>query len=202
MEKLPLTLTEAQARKLVSKKGTVQLKHSQLMHPHMHYLLLHSEAHKRAKKAMNSGKGLRIGPLTDEEINGSGFFDLLKNIGRAAVKAGKFVKDNIIDSNLYQTSIKPEVRKLVDSGEAAISGILPPSVANVSKTLIDALGNKTGAYGLITIPSEPKAKPKARPKAGPKAGPKAKPKAKPKAGPKAKPKAGPKAVEGGSFVIG
>jgi hypothetical protein len=101
---------------------------------------------------MASGKGVRIGPLTDEELAGSGFFDLLKKIGRAAVTAGKFVKDNIIDSNLYQTSIKPEVRKLVDSGEAAISGVLPSSVANVSKTLIDALGARTGAYGLIEIP--------------------------------------------------
>jgi len=162
MQKLPLTLTEAQARKLMN-KHPIQLKHSQLKPEHMHYLMVHPETHKRAMKALASGKGIRVALTPEElEMSGSGFFDLLKKAGQAVVKGARFVKDKIIDSNLYQTSIKPEVRKLVDSGEAAISGVLPAPLAGVSKTLIDALGSRTGAYGLIEVPSKKRvAKPKA-----------------------------------------
>jgi len=152
MQKLPLTLTEAQARKLMN-KHPIQLKHSQLKPEHMHYLMVHPETHKRAMKSLASGKGLRVSLTPEElEMSGSGFWDLLKKAGQVAANVGRFVKDKIIDSNLYQTSIKPEVRKLVDSGEAALAGVLPAPVAGVSKTLIDALGSRTGAYGLIEVP--------------------------------------------------
>jgi hypothetical protein len=184
MQKLPLTLNESQAGKLV-RRQPVQLKHSQLLPEHRHYLMLHPETHKRAMKAMAAGKGLRI-TLTPEEIeaSGSGFFDLLKKAANVASKVGRFVKEKIIDSNLYQKQIKPEVRKLVDSGESALQTVLPAPVAGVSKTLIDALGNKTGAYGLIEIPATKKAAAKPKPKA-----------AKPKA-------AKSKTAVGGSFIIG
>jgi hypothetical protein len=163
MQKLPLTLTEAQARKLMN-KHPIQLKHSQLKPEHMHYLMVHPETHKRAMKSLASGKGLRVALTPEElEMSGAGFWDLLKKAGQVAANVGRFVKDKIIDSNLYQTSIKPEVRKLVDSGEAAISGVLPAPLAGVSKTLIDALGSRTGAYGLIEVPSKKRVpKPKAK----------------------------------------
>lgn len=164
MQRLNLTLTEPQARKLMN-KHPIQLKHNQLQPEHRHYLMLHPETHKRAMKAMASGKGLRLALTPDElEQSGAGFWDLLKKAANVASNVGRFVKDKIIDSNLYQTSIKPEVRKLVDSGEAALQTVLPAPVAGVSKTLIDALGSKTGAYGLIEIPAKraKAAKPRAK----------------------------------------
>jgi hypothetical protein len=162
MQKLPVTLNENQAQRLAKKK-IVQIKHEQLQPPHAHHILLHREAHARAVKALSKGTGLRIGPLTDEELEGSGFWDLLKKaastVATAAVNTGRFIKKNIIDSDLYKNEIKKQiVRPLVDKAEAAITTVAGPTIGNLSKVAIDKLGDVTGGYGVIEIPPKKKIK--------------------------------------------
>jgi hypothetical protein len=168
MEKIDLTLTEDQVKKLIAKRP-FQLKHTQIkdgMHPN--HLIVNKMLHRHITKAKNAGKGVRIPVLTDSEIeaSGSGFMDILRKIKDGAVAVGSFVKRNVIDTPVYQ-SIKPEIRKIVDSGESALSNVLPAPAAAISKTLIDAIGQKTGAYGLIQMSPDSKVKPtkKAKPAA-------------------------------------
>lgn len=139
----PLELTENNVKKLMRGYPT-QLKKEQL-HSTKHYVKVHPLTHQKLTKAKMSGKGIRL-TLTPEEFNasGEGFMDILRGIKKGA----QWVKKNIIDSNIYQTDIKPIVRKLVDSGVTAAQPMLGP-IGPLVKSGVDKLGEVTSAYGLI-----------------------------------------------------
>lgn len=143
MQKLPLTLTENQVRKLI--KGLpIQLAKDQLMKSE-HYLMLHPETHKKVIAAKTKGRGVRI-TLTHPEImaSGSGFMDILRKIGKAAM----WVKDKVIDTPFYQQTVKPEIRSLVDAGKTAAAAVLPAPISNIANAGIDKIGQVTNAFGL------------------------------------------------------
>lgn len=155
----PLELTENNVKKLMRGYPT-QLKKEQL-HSNKHYVKVHPLTHQKLTKAKVSGKGIRL-TMTPEEFNasGEGFMDILRGIKKGA----QWVKKNIIDSTIYQSDIKPIVRKLVDGGVTAAEQMLGP-VGPLVKSGVDKLGTVTNAYGLEppTV-LKPKAKTKAKPK--------------------------------------
>ncbi len=143
--KVPLKLTEAQFHKL--RKGhPVQLKHHQLTGDE-HWIACHPETAKKLHTAKHKQKGVRI-QLTNPELEASGegikeFWDKLKN-------AGKWVKEKIIDTPFYQTNVKPIVRGLVNTGETMVQARLGP-LGGVATSAIEAIGKKSGAYGLVKV---------------------------------------------------
>lgn len=164
----PLELTENNVKKLMRGYPT-QLKKEQL-HSTKHYVKVHPLTHQKLTKAKVSGKGIRLTMTPEEfETSGEGFMDILRGIKKGA----QWVKKNIIDSNIYQSDIKPIVRKLVDASVTAAEPMLGP-VGPLVKSGVDKLGTVTNAYGL-EAPTNGILKPK--------------------------PKAKAKAVKGGSFFI-
>lgn len=113
-------------------------------------IMLHPANHGAVVKAAMKGKGLTltISPAevlstVESDMEGTGFFgDLWKGL-----KSGwKWVKNNIIDTPLYQSTVKPLVRQLVDTGATALAGVVP-SAAPVIGVAKDVLGKETGAFG-------------------------------------------------------
>ena len=139
----PLEFTENNIKKLMRGYPT-QLKKEQL-HSTKHYVKVHPLTHQKLTKAKVSGKGIRL-TMTPEEFNasGEGFMDILRGIKKGA----QWVKKNIIDSTIYQSDIKPIVRKLVDAGVTAAQPMLGP-IGPLVKSGVDKLGEVTSAYGLI-----------------------------------------------------
>lgn len=147
-----INITTAQAKKLVNQKS-VLLKASQIGSGDT-VILLHPENHAKLSKAKKAGKGatLYLSPgeilaTVESNLAGSGIFqDIYKGL-----KSGyKFVKDNIIDTALYQGAIKPLVRQGVNT----LAGMAKTATGNNSagNTAIDAVigevGKKTGAFGM------------------------------------------------------
>ena len=151
MQKLHLSLNENHIRKAVN-GHPIQLSKDHL-NGSEHFLVLHPENYKKCVTAKAKGRGVRI-TLTHPELaaSGEGFMDILRKIKDGA----SWFKSKVLDSNFYQQNIKPEVRALVDAGTAAVSPMLPAPVANVAKSIVNAIGDKTGAYGLIDTTIKPK----------------------------------------------
>lgn len=159
----PLELTNNNVKKLMRGYPT-QLKKEQL-HSTKHYVKVHPLTHQKLIKAKMSGKGIRL-TLTPEEFetSGEGFMDILRGIKKGA----QWIKKNVIDTNIFQSDIKPIVRKLVDAGIATAEPMLGP-VGPLVKSGVDKLGTVTNAYGLEPptngiLKPKPKAKTKAKPK--------------------------------------
>lgn len=144
MQKLNLSLNENHIRKAVN-GHPIQLSKDHL-NGSEHFLVLHPENYKKCVTAKSKGRGVRI-TLTHPELaaSGEGFMDILRKIKDGA----NWFKKHIIDSNFYQNQIKPEVRSLVNAGTAAVSNVLPGPVGNVAKSIVNAIGDNTGAYGLV-----------------------------------------------------
>ena len=147
MEQVPITLTREHAKKLMQGK-TVQLKHHHLA-GNQHYIMLdHKKAH-RMHKARMQGKGMRLSLHPHEmQANGEGFLDFFKNLGKNIKKGYDWVEDHVIKTPFYQQNVKPIVRGLVNAGETAISARAPPAVQKIANAGIEAIGAKTGAFGL------------------------------------------------------
>jgi hypothetical protein len=114
------------------------------------YLSLHPSNVKIVEKAAMRGKGCTI-PLsagelmaTAEDMGGQGIFgDIWKGL-----KSGyKWVKKNVIDSDIYQKGLKPIVKGLVDQG-VNIASQAYPQAAPVLKLASDKIGKETSAFGL------------------------------------------------------
>jgi hypothetical protein len=148
--------THAQFKKL--KKGeVVQLKHHQLLPGGQDMALdvyVHPDVHKKVKKAIKDKKGIRIQLTpTEMQMNGQGFMDFwdkVKNVG-------KMIKDNIVDSSLYQQSVKPLVRQAVDAGIARYAPLAGPAAPFLIQG-VNELGKQTGAYGLKKVSRKKKYK--------------------------------------------
>jgi hypothetical protein len=156
------SISENQLRKL-ERGQPIQLKYDQfkLQTPadSIGYIKIHPVTHKKVVNAHTKKKGVRIG-LTEPELNESGeglksMWGWIKNkAAPAVVKAAKFVKKNVIDSDLYQKDIKPIVRSGVDSLESMIPDNV---IGKLAKSGIESVGSKTGGYG-IKAPKKPRAK--------------------------------------------
>lgn len=141
-EKISLTLDPATAKKLISGKN-VNLSAGALR-GNRHHIVVHPSTAAKIKKAMRSGKGVRI-CLTADEVDMSG--QGLKEFLQKAKDVGKKIKEKIIDTDIYQKAIKPLVRKAVDSGVNAVSPYLGP-LAPYAKRGVDKLGQISNAYGV------------------------------------------------------
>lgn len=122
-----VTLSLPQFHKL--RKGfSIQLSHHQLdpSKQHKHRITVHHETHKKIARAIRHRKGVRLSlSPTEFEMSGEGIGDWFRKIRDGLSTAGSWVKKNIIDSDLYQRSVKPIVHDLVDQGintAAALAG--------------------------------------------------------------------------------
>ena len=114
------------------------------------YLSLHPANVKIVEKAAMKGSGctmcLAPGELmaTAEDMGGEGIFsDIWKGL-----KSGyKFLKKNIIDTDVYQKGIKPLVRQAVNTG-ATVLKTAAPSLAPAIDLGVDQIGKQTGAFGV------------------------------------------------------
>lgn len=143
-----LDFTDAQIKKLI-KGQPVRLSASQVGSGNK-VVMLHPANYANAKKSAMKGKGLTISlspgeilSTVESDMEGTGFFgDLWKGL-----KSGyNWVKRNIIDTPLYQSTIKPLVRGAVDKGAAMLGAYTGnPQLVNQAKDLI---GKETGAFGM------------------------------------------------------
>lgn len=114
------------------------------------YLSLHPANVKLVEKAVMKGSGciINLSPgelmATAEDMNGEGLFgDIWKGL-----KSGyKWVKKNIIDSDIYQKTLKPLVRQAVNTGATSLKGIAP-ELAPAIDAGVNEIGKQTGAFGV------------------------------------------------------
>lgn len=145
MERVPITLTEKQAERLV-KGGMVQLPKSAVQ-GNQHIIFLAPTTAKKVRKAKMTGKGVRIqlsGP--EMEATGAGLKDVFKKVGKFYTKYVKPVASKYI---------KKGVEQLADKGITALEVMAPEFAPALEfgrekflKKGIDKLGDVTGAYGL------------------------------------------------------
>jgi hypothetical protein len=115
-----------------------------------HYLSLHPANVKLVEKAALKGKGVVIniseGELlsTCEDMQGKGFFG---DIWKGLKSAYNWTKKHIIDTPIYQSTVKPLVRGLVDTGATALSAYVPQAAPAIMMAK-NELGKQTGAFGL------------------------------------------------------
>lgn len=144
-QKVPLTLTESQFKKIRAGQP-VQLAHHQIGGGaiHRNHLMLHPENARKVAGAIRKQKGVRIFVSPHEfEASGEGIMDFLNKLKNA----GQWVKSKIIDTPFYQENVKPIVRQAVDSGLAAVAPRLGPASILATKG-VNALGQTTGAFGI------------------------------------------------------
>lgn len=147
-KQLKINITRAQLQKALNGKP-IQLSHSQLGEGQS-YLSLHPANVKIVEKAAMKGKGCIIhmspGELmsTAEDMGGEGIFgDIWKGL-----KSGyKWVKKNVIDSEIYQKALKPLVRQAVNAGSQALKGIAPQLAPAIDMGVAE-IGKQTGAFGV------------------------------------------------------
>lgn len=147
-----LDLTDAQIKKII-RQEPIRITAKQIG-TGSKVVLLHPENHARLSKAKNAGRGavLYMSPgevlaTVESEMEGTGLFD---SIWRGLKSGYKWVKKNIVDTDLYQGAIKP----LVKSGVSTLAGMAKTATGNnpAGNTAIDAvvgeIGKKTSAFGL------------------------------------------------------
>jgi len=148
LAQLELDLTPGQILQLAKGK-TIQVRHHQIHTGHP--VVLDSKKVKRAHRAHAAGKGFRLSLSNDEmnsQVGGGKFLDALK-------KAGQWLKTNIFDSDAYKKNIAPLVRQglkqVVDRGASTIGTFVPQlaePARNIGTSLVENVGDRTGAYGL------------------------------------------------------
>lgn len=147
-KRLRVNISKAQLQKAIKGKP-VKLSNGQLGVGDS-YLSLHPANAKLVEKAVMKGSGcvIHISPgellSTAEDMEGKGIFgDIWKGL-----KSGyNWVKKNIIDTPIYQQTVKPLVRGLVDSGATALSAYAPQATPAIMLAK-DQIGKKTGAFGM------------------------------------------------------
>lgn len=115
-----------------------------------HPISLHPANRSIVEKAVLAGRGccLTISPgeihATNEDMGGNGIFG---DIWKGLKSAYKWTKKNVIDTPIYQATVKPLVRKAVDFGATALSGLAPEAAPFINMAK-EELGKKTGAFGV------------------------------------------------------
>lgn len=144
--KVHVRLSPHQMDKL-HKGQTVQLRHAQLNVEDAHHLMVHPHIASKIHRAHRARKGVRISlsqPEIEETIGGGGFGDFFNKLK----SAGQWLKKNVVDSDFYQSNIKPLARQAVDAGLSMVTprlGVAAPA----AKAAVDEIGKRTGAFGLV-----------------------------------------------------
>lgn len=147
-KQIKINITRPQLQKALNGKP-VQFNASQIGSGST-YLSLHPANVKLVEKAAMKGAGCVIhlseGELmsTAEDMNGEGIFgDIWKGL-----KSGyKWVKKNVIDTPLYQQTLKPLVRGAVNTGATMLKGVAP-QLAPAIDMGVNEIGKQTGAFGM------------------------------------------------------
>jgi len=153
-EKVPLTLTGPQLRKL--RMGhTVQLSNNALSpQSAKHSMYLHPLTAQKIRTSLKKGAGCRICATNHEvDMSGEGLADIWNwvktNVPKAAAwayenvpKAAKYVKENVIDTPLYQENVKPRARAFLDSKLESMP------YSTYTEPIAHYVGDKTGAFGV------------------------------------------------------
>ena len=150
-EVVHLDIPFEQIKRLI-RGNEINLKHHQLMTGDP--VVLHRTKVRKIERAHARQRGCRIG-LTPEEfelqhthVGGGKFLDALKS-------AGQWLKKNVIDTDVYQKSIKPIVKQGVNFGVEQVAKAIAtkaPFLAPVAQEVIqygaNKVGNATGAFGV------------------------------------------------------
>jgi hypothetical protein len=72
---------------------------------------------------------------------------LFQDIWKGLKSGYKWTKKNVIDTPLYQSTIKPLVRGVVDQG-VALASAYNPNLGKAATLARDKIGQETGAFGL------------------------------------------------------
>lgn len=138
---IPLKLTESNVRKMV-KGYPIQLSKAQLDGTD-HFLRVHPLTHKKIMQAKTK-KGVRL-HLTPQEVSdsGEGFRDIWNKISKGAA----WVKQNVIDTPIYQSAVKPILRKGIDNVASVVESRFPVATPLIEAS-INKLSDVTGAFGL------------------------------------------------------
>ena len=147
-KRLRINISKAQLQKAIKGKP-VKLSNGQLGVGES-YLSLHPANAKLVEKAAMKGSGcvIHISPgellSTAEDMEGKGIFgDIWKGL-----KSGyNWVKKNVIDTPVYQSTIKPLVRNLVDTGATALASYVPQAAPAIQMAK-EQIGKQTGAFGM------------------------------------------------------
>lgn len=138
-----LELTHNNVKRLMKGYPT-QLKKEQLQGT-KHYVKVHPLTHQKITTAKMKNKGIRLS-LTPQELaeSGEGFKDLL-----AGFKKGLAFLNRGINSDFYQSNIRPVVRKIVDEGANIVKPLVGPVLSPAVDGAINIVSDKTKAFGII-----------------------------------------------------
>ena len=147
-KQIKINITRDQLNKALNGKP-VSFKKEQLGSGSL-YLSLHPANVKIVEKAAMKGSGcvLHLAPgelmATAEDMNGEGIFG---DIWKGLKSAYKWTKKNIIDTPIYQSTIKPLVRGAVNTAATAAK-TFAPQLAPAIDMATSEIGKQTGAFGL------------------------------------------------------
>ena len=152
METVTLHFSPIHAKKMLSGKGVCQLDGAHLRGEKGHPLEVQVKraTANKLKKAAKAGKSVRV--RMDElhdGVGGTGIADFFRKVKEGFQKAGKFLKEKVIDTDLYQQQIKPKVRQGL---EAAIKQFVPAAAQPIAQKGLEFVGEKTGAAGVYAVP--------------------------------------------------
>lgn len=150
MHQVDVSLSHHQIQK-AARGHPIQL-HAKQLHGAHHKLVLHPENAKKYHRAKRQRKGVRL-HLSPEEIHASGLMDWLK-------KGFEFVKEKVVPTvqKIYEP-LKPILAPIIRQGteqlvQKGISKVgaknkfLGDVASQLAPSAIEALGSKTGAFGL------------------------------------------------------
>ena len=147
-KQIKIDITKPQLKKAISGKS-VRISKNQIGSG-TSYLSLHPANVRIVEKAAMRGAGCTIclapGELmaTAEDMGGNGIFgDIWKGL-----KSGyKWVKKNVIDTDIYQKGIKPLVREAVNTGVNVLK-TRAPNLGSAIDLGVDQISKQTGAFGV------------------------------------------------------
>jgi hypothetical protein len=145
MYSIQLLLSRPQIRRLAQGKA-VQLKHADIHHPQGVHVALRQRQATKLHRAHLQGKGARL-RIDPDQLGASGLLDWIKD-------AGRWIKDKIIDSDVYQKTLRPIAREAVNRGiqtASALAGPFSKEAQQVLQSGANYIGDRTGAFGLKSL---------------------------------------------------
>ena len=150
-----LNLTDAQVKKALKGKS-FRLSKEQIGFGNK-IVLLHPAQHRLVSSAKQSGKGcmLHLSPgeivsTQESTIEGSGLFG---HIWEGLKSGYNWVKENVVNTPIYQSVVKPIVKGAIDTASAPFIAADPTGLLGKAK---DAISKETGAFGLKSQTSKKK----------------------------------------------
>jgi type II secretory pathway component PulM len=135
-ELVSLNLSKNQISK-AARGHSIQISKEQLRKNGNVQIAMHPSNVAKLQKALKQNKGVRL-QFSKAELEGGNILEWLK-------KAGKFLKEKVIDTPLYQQVAKPALRQLVNLGVE----MAPPGLArDAARKVAEEVSQRTGAFGL------------------------------------------------------